>query len=81
MHGRAGGGVWCPACAACLLSPASCLLLQAVDSNKEREELFEDWLDEKEKRVGAWLSLLRAGPPRRCRVRHSLAGSFPDGAL
>ena len=29
---------------------------QAVDSGKEREELFEDWLDEKEKQVGRlWL--------------------------
>ncbi len=35
--------------------PRPCLLAslpQAVDSSKEREELFEDWLDEKEKKVG-----------------------------
>jgi hypothetical protein len=32
--------------------PHSPPALQAVDSSKEREELFQDWLDEKEKQVG-----------------------------
>ncbi len=36
-----------------MLSLRPCCCLQAVDSGKEREDLFEDWVDEKEKLVGS----------------------------
>ena len=34
-------------------------MLQAVDSSKEREELFEDWVEEKEKEVRRLFSLIQ----------------------
>lgn len=53
------------------------LPLQAVDAGKEREELFEDWVDEKEKQVGRVVWRLRAGPCARRAAAYRSAACRP----